>query len=542
MVKIILIRLEEVADKSINRSTLEDFHKAADFSCSERYPRTPPWSTNGASPLHIAAFNKQTASVTRLLAYDADVLARDVDGSTALHLAVSKDSIEVAEILLAHGADVNTRDQELRTPLMLCTNRTPTELVRLLLWHGAKKDARDMNGETALHSAGEKGNLNMFHLLIKAGHDPTIKNRPGQYSALASALINPQLATYIYAHGFDLEHMNPCNPGDFPLVHRADQSYLRRLLRYLPRKTCIKMINYETEYRPIALVQAATIEDIVALEGLMKAGADIELSSRFGVGSALIAACAAYRFNSVKFLVYHGAKYESTADGKPITALQAARHSPRLVQWLLVGRYTEQPRITNWVSQTGQRVKPWSGVRQLEIPLEGFYKRSHRQVWQSLFKYVCWIYRQKDSWRQMVPPSWKPEAHMAVLPGEEGHPLPACFAFRAGVDMEQSLKEGQTQCEKQSLGIESIELREDVTDIGSPESVDSHPSRRDSGSEETTSQLPDVAGMHQIVDVQAPVSSLALIGFEPYTSPILGGSSTHLLPARIIEGTQVMSG
>ncbi|KAH7361209.1 hypothetical protein BKA66DRAFT_536672 [Pyrenochaeta sp. MPI-SDFR-AT-0127] len=519
-----------------------DFQMKADFSCTERYPRLPRWGQDDTYPLHIAAYSEQTKAVTSLLGYGADIQSRDGDGSTALHRAVIRDFYDVAEILLAHGADPSARDQWMCTPLMLCAEQSSVNLARLLLDHGADRMAVEANGETALSLCAARGRLDMFMFLIEAGCDPIRKNRVGGHSALGIALKFPRLATYIYAQSFDLDHLIPDKPEDFALVRWRDPaSYLKQSLRFLSRETRVKMLQHESVQYPHAFVQAAMADAVVDLKHLVQAGADIEFSSRNG--SALIAACTTNCFKSVKFLVYHGAKYESMVDGKSITALQAARHSPGLVQWLLVGRYTEQPKLTDFSSQTSQSIKCWSGVRQLKIPLYGIYKRSHRQARQSLFKYVCWVYRHKESWRHMVPPSWKPEAHIAALPGEKGHPLPVCFSLRIKLDVEHSLEEVQDSLEKHT---QAIELREQfeggADDVGAAEAFDHNFPRRDSGSEENLLRPLGFKDACLKVDVQGTTSSLAPISVEPYTNPTLGVSSTNLLLASVTEDPQVMTG
>ncbi|CAO2651335.1 Nn.00g096320.m01.CDS01 [Neocucurbitaria sp. VM-36] len=425
------------------RYTDIEFHQPTDFR-PDRYITIPKWGLWDAPPLHIAAHNKQSESVTRLLSHGADVHSRDSFRSTALHIAVKKDCPEIVEILLAHDADPDARDQLLRTPLILCADRARIDIAKVLLARGADKHARDCHGETVIYQAAKNGRLEIFVFLIEAGCDPAVKVRPGRDCALASALKHPHMATYIYAKGFSLEHLIPFEPEDYPLVHWR-QKYLKRLLRYLPMTSRVKMINRKTTRYANALVIAASNGDTSAMRDLIQAGADIEFVARNGWGSALIAACTIDQFEAVKCLVYYGANFESTVDGKPITALQAARHSPRLVQWLLVGRHTEQQKLTNFPAQKEQDIKCWSGIRQLEIKLDGFYKRSHRTACQSYLEYVCWIYGQKDSWRQMVPYGWKPEEHFAALPGEQGHPLEARFLRRVRSGYEECL-ENYSQC------------------------------------------------------------------------------------------------
>ena len=56
-------------------------------------------------------------------------------------------------------------------------------------------------------------------------------------------------------------------------------------------------------------------------------------------------ACATGRLSAVKVLVSKGAKIYYTKDGSTISALDKAKHFPKITRWLLVGRYIEGPRL-----------------------------------------------------------------------------------------------------------------------------------------------------------------------------------------------------
>jgi hypothetical protein len=88
---------------------------------------------------------------------------------------------------------------------------------------------------------------------------------------------------------------------------------------------------------------------------------------------------AAYAFGYlpvVKFLVRAGAKLVSTKGARPFSAVEAARSFPKIIQWPLVDRHIEQPRIelfSNGMEE--QEVRTWSGVQCVKVETAGLYSQ-----------------------------------------------------------------------------------------------------------------------------------------------------------------------
>lgn len=98
-------------------------------------------------PLAIACgIPGRQQAVLHLLAYKADVNARDVDGDTALHLAAAAGNVEVAEALIGAGSDVNAVNDNGYSPLALAAAQANIELLRMLVRHGACKSSGKLNG------------------------------------------------------------------------------------------------------------------------------------------------------------------------------------------------------------------------------------------------------------------------------------------------------------------------------------------------------------------------------------------------------------
>ena len=87
----------------------------------------------GFSPLHLAT-NKDVAEM--LLAYKADVNAKNIYGDTPLHIAAIGGRKEVIEVLLAHKADVNAENIYGQTPLHVAQGNG---VARLLYQYGDKE-------------------------------------------------------------------------------------------------------------------------------------------------------------------------------------------------------------------------------------------------------------------------------------------------------------------------------------------------------------------------------------------------------------------
>ena len=93
------------------------------------------------------------------------------DGWTPLHLAAHFGHLHVAEELLAHGADVDARASNHlgTTPLLWGVIGQDVALVTLLLDHGADVNEASTSGSTPLHKAAVLGNASLTRLLLVRG-------------------------------------------------------------------------------------------------------------------------------------------------------------------------------------------------------------------------------------------------------------------------------------------------------------------------------------------------------------------------------------
>ena len=104
---------------------------------------TGAFSSDGYTPLHLAAFFGRGDAARLLLDRGADVgaVSRNDMEVQPLHSAVAGKHREIVAALLVAGADPNARQQGGFTPLLAAEEHDDTDMVRLLMDHGAEESA-----------------------------------------------------------------------------------------------------------------------------------------------------------------------------------------------------------------------------------------------------------------------------------------------------------------------------------------------------------------------------------------------------------------
>ncbi|SRR6266508_3181112 len=129
------------------------------------------FSTDGWTPLHLAAFFGHAKIAELLLAHDADVAARsrNSNGNTPLHAALAGNHKFVVGLLLGGGADVNTPDAGGWRPLHIAASNNNLDAIKSLIAQGADVAAANGEGKTALSLAQEKNHREAAAFLRRHG-------------------------------------------------------------------------------------------------------------------------------------------------------------------------------------------------------------------------------------------------------------------------------------------------------------------------------------------------------------------------------------
>ena len=129
------------------------------------------YSTDGWTPLHLAAFFGHTKVAEHLLSHDADVTARsrNPNGNTPLHAALVGNHKFVAGLLIGRGADVNAPDAAGWRPLHLAAANNNLDAIKALIAQGADVTAANGEGKTPLSLAQEKNHREAVAFLRRHG-------------------------------------------------------------------------------------------------------------------------------------------------------------------------------------------------------------------------------------------------------------------------------------------------------------------------------------------------------------------------------------
>ena len=128
-------------------------------------------STDGWTPLHLAAFFGKTEAVRLLLNKGALVNAKSTNPmqNMPLHAAAAGRHVEAAKLLIDHGAPVNARQHGGWAPLHAAAQNGDVELATALIAAGADVNVRADNNQMPLDLALTKGQQAMVDYLESNG-------------------------------------------------------------------------------------------------------------------------------------------------------------------------------------------------------------------------------------------------------------------------------------------------------------------------------------------------------------------------------------
>lgn len=353
-----------------------------------------------STPLHVAAFQNNRDAACLLIRCGAVVDSFDADQWTPLHTAANRHSVGVLQVLLDHGANPNSRNWELQTPLMLAfqsatkhSDENLKDIIACLREAGADLSPMDLDGHSCLWHAIKSDEpssvlyveTNRFFL-----HD---ESSSGQHY-VQTAFLSQTMSNFFLNGDYDMTSRSS-RYGTIIQTVTSFRSYktLKKVLRRLPPDDRNSLVGCRGESWDSGLYVAASGNSTVKTAILLDASAMLEFEGG-PAGTALMGACEAGSLEAVVLLVRRGAKvHYVNADGKYVSGIRCAKLHPRIIQWLLVDRYIDQPKL-HWrgaiQNENEEKICFWSGSQTVQVKVPRRYGVSQLEQLQKLHELRRW--------------------------------------------------------------------------------------------------------------------------------------------------------
>lgn len=273
--------------------------------------------SDGASPLHLAAYVGAQKCVELLIKSNAKIDLEDDDGSTPLHNACIKKGakqLDVVKLLLAANAAVNVRDSQQGTPLVNACCSGEIEVVKLLLKSSADFTVGDDRSTTPLHYACYNGHAPVVKALIEKGADVAAQDIDGAtplHHACSQGFV-PVLKVLlkckdININATDKNKTTPLHYAAFYSHRGCVATLLEHAKENFKVDICEVMLNARDKEGSTPLHKAAFKGDQSIVQLFLEAGADIDAADNEG---ATVLHKAAFKGNSaiMNILLERGAK------------------------------------------------------------------------------------------------------------------------------------------------------------------------------------------------------------------------------------------
>jgi hypothetical protein len=174
------LRKDKIAEKSTQLFPAVDSQIPSNPPIALTSP-TAPHQAQPAPEELCASFHKATRDgdlqKIQVLLQENPKLAFSKDKGlvTPLHWAADWGYKDIADLLLAYGADVNARNNIRSVPLHKAAAGGHDEVAKLLLAKKADVNAKNLFGETPLHGAVDKGHKAVTELLLANNADPNVR-------------------------------------------------------------------------------------------------------------------------------------------------------------------------------------------------------------------------------------------------------------------------------------------------------------------------------------------------------------------------------
>ena len=225
-------------------------------------------------------------SAEKLLQSGAKINETVYGGSTALHLAAEEKQLASVKLLLKHKADPNLQDCLKMTPLHIAARDGAADILMELLNQNAKYEITDFRNVTPLCYAVENSHKECVRILLKKGANSNVIVNPLFQTPLlitAVAQKDPEILQLLISGGMDIHYINSLGENallrvlDMMLRNKQDKQKFAEILINAGIN-----INQQNENGFTALMYAVALKNKDLTSLLIKKGADLTLKDKKG--------------------------------------------------------------------------------------------------------------------------------------------------------------------------------------------------------------------------------------------------------------------
>ncbi|KAK0615090.1 ankyrin repeat-containing domain protein [Bombardia bombarda] len=174
-------------------------------------------STDGLSPLHLAALRGDCVSMRLLLRAGADTESTTTQGETPLHYVCYNGHYDACKLLLDAGAQVNAMSRTNGTSPLACAAmgwKNASRIILLLTQRGANIRATGRSPISPLRMAVYARNVSSVRCLVDNGASINHRDYDGDVILIHGIKVkNHDIVAYLLSQGADLLDVNNCGKG-----------------------------------------------------------------------------------------------------------------------------------------------------------------------------------------------------------------------------------------------------------------------------------------------------------------------------------------
>jgi ankyrin repeat protein len=278
--------------------------------------------SQGRTPLHYAAENRDSVLAAFLIALDAKPDVLDNNQRTPLYISAEKLDAATAGILVGKGADIHRSMNAGNSPARIAIRENGEFLAAILT--PASLVSVDSTEKTILHLAAEAGNASAVDTILKAGANYSTKDKNGQSALdyvleraesrdhaeaavpliLAGAVSNNPLYTYFAPAAKSSNYNIRSADGMTPLHYTAREGYKGYLDLLLERGA---NVNLKNASGASPLHEAARSGKIEVMQTLIRNGAEINAQDAKGNSVLHVAVPADSHLEAINLFLSSGA-------------------------------------------------------------------------------------------------------------------------------------------------------------------------------------------------------------------------------------------